>query len=199
MAATAPFEIMAVPFTAYLAPVDEARPDLADAPAGNWAVLGTNSSKSITEDGVTITHEQTVERFYVVGSTAPQKAFRTQEELMAAFSIADMTAEQYAKVLNGPTVTDTAAGSGTAGVRDFNLLRGLDLQERGLLLRSAYSPYADAFEMQYWIPRCFQNGNPAPVFKKGEPAMLETEWVALESQTSTNGFGKFEAQDEIET
>ena len=58
MAATAPFEIVVAPFQIYTAPINEVRPDLADAPAGNWLLLGTNGSKNYSEDGVSLTHEQ---------------------------------------------------------------------------------------------------------------------------------------------
>lgn len=196
MAGSAPFEILAAPFTVYEGPVNEPQPDLNISPAGNWTTIGLNGDKNLTEDGVTISFEETIERFRPVGLTAPNKAFRTEEDVIITFYVADVTAETLGAALNAQTIASVTAASGVAGNKNHPLYRGLDVDELALLIQGDHSPYGDAtvtWRSQYWIPRCFMDGNPAPVYKKGEPAMLELTFVALHDPT--NGLGQYEAQD----
>jgi hypothetical protein len=189
----APFEIIAAPFDVYMAPTGSAFPDLSATPGAPWLLIGTNGDKNMTEDGVSVTHDQNIEVFRPVGMTAARKAFRTEENLLIKFTIADVSAEQYALMLNSQTVTDTAAGSGTAGNLNFPLLRGLQVNFRALLIRGNESAEGDGFRTQYEVPMVYQNGNPEVTWKKGEPAMLECEYVAL--WDVTDGFGFYRSQD----
>lgn len=192
---TAPFEILYGPGKLYTGPVDEARPDLEDAPAGNWTLLGTLGDKEYAEDGVVLTPEQTIEEFFGLGSTAPQKAHRAQERFTITVTLHDMTAENFAIAMNSATVTDTAPGAGTAGVRDFDLLRGLDVTEIGVLFRVERSPYIAAAASQFWVPRCYVAEVNEISYMKDTPAGYEIVFAALES--SSNGFGKYEAEDAV--
>ena len=194
---TAPFEIIAAPFTAYWAPTGEAFPDLADAPAGNWVQIGTSGDEDYNEEGVTVQHSQSTETFRGLGGTGPRKAFRTEEGLLIGFTLHDLTLEQYAVAMNGATVTTTPAGSGTAGTKDIDLYRGLTVQNIALLLRAEASPYG-AFRTQYQVPVVFMSSSPEPVFTKGEPAGLRLEFMALEdpnASTAADRFGKLVAQN----
>ena len=107
--------------------------------------------------------------------------------------LTDMTAEHLAKVWNDASVTDTAPGSGTAGVRDFDMLRGSAVTEFALLVRSDLSPYIASAKMQFWIPRCYVESMGPLAAVKGEPMMTEVIFNALEH--SSNGMGKYEVQD----
>jgi hypothetical protein len=192
-----PFEIIAAPFDVWWAPVDESFPDLADAPAGNWTKIGTSGARDYNEEGVTINHEQTVEMFRGLGSTGPRKAFRTEEALSIAFQLHDLTLAQYALALNSNTVGTTAAGSGTAGVSTLGLYRGTEVQLIALLVRGAVSPAGAGWSMQYEVPVCFQNGSPAPVYQKDQPAGLALEFMALEdpdASTEDERFGRLVVQ-----
>lgn len=189
----APFEVMVVPFSLYTGPVNEARPDLEDAPAGNWTLLGSNGNLDYSEDGVVITPDETIEEFFSLGSTAPQKAFRTQERLTVEVDLRDMTAEHLAKIWNDATVTDTPAGSGTAGVRDFDLLKTATVTEYALLLRGEVSPYIASARIQIWIPRAYVESLGPLTGVKGEPTGSLVTFAALEH--SSNGFGKYEVED----
>lgn len=188
------FEIIAAPFTVWLAPVGEAFTDLdTAAPAGNWVKLGVSGDKNITEDGVTVAHPQTLEYYRGLGATGPLKAFRTEEDLMISFVLADMTMEAYTKALNDKAVADTVAGSGTAGTRQVALLRGLSVAEHALLVRNELTtPYLSAGKTQYEVPRVVQEGEPEVVFVKGEPAGLEFNFKALMDMDQLPGdeFGK---------
>lgn len=192
-----PYEIIMAPFEVFTAPVGEAFPDVDETPTGNWELFGTNGIKNYSEDGVTVTHEQTLEPHRTVGSTGPVKVKRTEESLLIDFVLEDLSLEQYAKVLNNVVVTDTAAGSGTPGHRDITLRQGPAVAEFAVLVRGP-SPYADGMIAQYQVPRAYQAANPTPVFSKGEAAGLAVQLAALEDMnaaTDEERFGKLVAQD----
>lgn len=194
---TTPFELVVGPLEVYTGPVNEAQPDLADAPAGNWTLLGTSGDQNYSEDGVVIDPQQTIEEWSALGSTGVQQAFRTNERIEVTVTLHDLTAEHMAKAWNDATVTDTAAGSGTAGVRHFPMLRGLSVSEHALLLRWPVSPYMASGKMQLWIPRCYVMSMGSLTVEKGVPAGTEIVFAAMEH--ATNGYGKFEAQDAAAT
>lgn len=192
-----PFEIISGALTAWVAPVGETMPDIDTPPAGNWAKLGTNGPRNISEDGVTISHPQSIETIRALGSTGPVKFLRTEEDMIVSFTIWDLTLEQYKHVLNLGTVTSVAAASGTPGYRHLPILRGASPSQRALLLRIA-SPYGDdPWNMQYEVPIVIHTGEPEVVFKKDEPAGLLCEFTAQEDPNATAAnlrFGRIVAQ-----
>lgn len=192
-----PWEIVMSPYDVYIAPEGEAMPVVDSTPAGNWALLGTNGKSNYSEDGVTVTHGQTINAHRTLGSLGPVKSARTEEELMVGLVLEDVSMEQYAKVLNDVAVTDTPAASGVAGIREITMRQGEQPAVFALLVKGQ-GPYGEGWPMQFYIPRCFQNGSPAPVFTKGEAAGLEVEFMALEdltAATEAERFGKIVAQD----
>lgn len=196
-----PLEVVAAPFEIWIAPVGESFPAIEDAPVGNWVKIGTSGNRSITEDGVTVQHPQTNEKFRSLGSTGPIKAFRTEEDLIIAFTIADITLENYRHALGQNTVTDTAAISGVAGFRDIDIYLGLDVDQRALLVRGLNaSPYLALTDIQYQVPIVYENGSPEIVSQKGTPIGLALEYIAIEdpsAATSADRFGKLIAMDEV--
>jgi hypothetical protein len=194
---TAPFEILATPFTVWRAPVGEAFPDVDTIPAGGWVKVGTSGDLNYGEDGVTITHEQEVSTHRALGSTGPRKAFRVSERQVVSFVLNDLSLEQYRTALNQNTVTTTAPGAGTPGTKDIGLSRGLAVEEMSLLLRADVSPAGDGWKMQYEIPRAVEIGSPEVVFRKGEPAGLALEFETLEdtaASVETERFGRLVIQ-----
>ena len=195
---SAPLEIIAAPFTLYIAPAGEAMPDVDTVPAGNWTKLGTSGPENYLEEGVTVEHGQTITTWRGLGSTGPRKAWRTEETQMVRMTLVDLTLEQLKVALNGNTVTATPAGSGTPGTKKIGLSRGVDVTLYSLLVRGP-SPYMENGAAQYEVPVCFQNGSAAPVFSKGEPAGLALEFTALEDPDATSAdekFGRLVAQTE---
>ena len=75
-----PYEVIAKPFTLYVAPVGTVFPKLDEDPGGTWLKVGTSGDLNYSPDGVTVTHGQTVEKWRPLGSTGARKAFRTEEE-----------------------------------------------------------------------------------------------------------------------
>lgn len=196
--ATAPFEVIAAPFTVWTAPVGEAFPAIEDTPAGNWAQIGTSGDRNYTEAGVTIVHGDVVEQVRSLGSTGPIKTFRTEESLMVRFAVMDLSLEQYRHILNSNTVTDTAAGGGAAGFRDVDMYRGASVAQTALLIRGSASAYGDAWNSQFEIPVAVHTGSPESVFQKGVPVGLAFEFTAIEdpsAATSADRFGKIVMQD----
>lgn len=194
----APFEIIAAPYSVYVAPVGTAFPAIdLEPPGGSWSLLGKSGDKNYDEEGVTITHEQTIEEFRPVGLAAPRKSFRTEESLVISFNLVDVSAAQYAKVLNDATVTDTASGVGTAGHLSFPLEMGFRVKQLAMLIRGHESPDAtaptDDFNVQYEVPIVYQNASPEVQYQKGEPARIACEFRALWS--ATGGFGTYRSQD----
>lgn len=193
---SAPYEILAGPVTAYVAAANTAIVQVDTAPGGSWTKLGTSGSDNYNEDGVTVTHEQTIEAFRALGTTGNRKAWRTEEAVMVEFTVHDLTAEQYKKALNDASITTTAAGSGIPGHKSIPMLQGHNVSLYALLLRTeSQSPYGDSMNAQYWVPVCYQDENPEVVYKKGEPAGLKFKFASLED--ATNGFGVYDAQTAV--
>jgi hypothetical protein len=184
----APYEVITGPLTVYVAPVATAFPAVNAAPGGGWFKLGTNGTKNYDEPGVTVTHDQTVGKFTPAGSTAARKVFRTAEQLLIEFSLADLTIEQYAKIMNDATVTTTV---GPPATKDINLQLGLAVTTFALLARGV-SPISDALPAQYQVPIVYQAASPKPVYSKTGVAMLACQFEALDDLAL--GFGKLMIQ-----
>lgn len=176
---SAPFEIIGQPLTLYLAPVGTAFPLINAAPSGSWTLVGTSGNSSQDEAGVTSTHSQTLNEVRTGGSLGPRKVFRSAEDLEFKVTILDMSLEQFRVALNGNALTTVAASTGVAGTKRIGLTRGFDVTEYALLARGP-SPYADAMNMQFQVPRCYFSGSPAVAYRKGVAAGVEMMFKALE-------------------
>lgn len=185
-----PYEIITAPFAAYVAPTGTTFPTLNAAPGVGWTLLGTNGTRSQDEDGITLTHEQTVNEIRAAGSTGPLKAARAEEGLVIAFNLMDLTLEAYSYVLNGNDVTETAPGAGTVGTVEMGLSRGFTVREFALLLRGP-SAYDEDLLAQYEVPRAYESASPAPNFTKGAAAVLAVEFRALEDLAASNEEERF--------
>lgn len=171
---TAPEELLAVPFNIYLAAAETEEPALdASVPVG-WTLLGQLGNDEYDEDGITVTHEQTIEYFRGLGSTIPIKAFRSQEGLTLGVVVRDVSMETYAKILDDASIIEDVNGG-----ESVQLYRGYNVGAFALLMRSADGPYGEGRPMHFWIPKVVQSGNPAPVFKKGTPAGLALTFTAM--------------------
>lgn len=191
---SAPYEILAGPLTLWLAPVGTVFPAIDADPAVDWIKVGASGNRNYSEDGVSVTHDQTIEKFRSAGSTGGRKLFRTEEDQVIKVQIADMTLEQYKFALNGNSVTNTVGNP-----RKIGLSRGRQVTLYALLARGA-SPYGDDLNLQYEVPVCGEVGSKEVVFVKGEPAMLELEFDTLEDDNAASEderFGRLVAQDNV--
>lgn len=191
-----PYEIIAAPFTVWIAPVATAFPAVDADPAGPWAKVGTSGDLNYMAEGVTVEHSQAMSLFRALGDCGSRKAFRTEEDLKIRLTLADISLEQYAHALNANTVTTEPAGVGTAGYKSVGLSRGFGVATAALLVRGP-SPYGTNWTLQYEVPIAAQTGNPSVVYKNGDPAGLALEWTALVdsgASVETERFGRILAQ-----
>lgn len=191
-----PFELISAPFNVWIAPTGTVFPLINVAPAAAWVRLGTSGANNISEDGITVTHEEEIEEFRMLGATGPLKAARVSEALSLSFTLHDMTLEQYQTILGMNALVTTAAGAGVAGNRAVNLYKGPGSPPvRSVLLRGA-GPYGVGWNMQYELRRCYITGQSEVVFQKGEPAGVEITLTALVDVTAPAGqeFGILRAQ-----
>lgn len=191
-----PYEIIAAPFKVWFAPVGTVFPAVDDAPGGSWTLVGTSGDLNYLDDGVTVTHNQTIERFRALGDCGVRKAFRTEEDQEIRLMLADLQLEQYKLALNGNTVTTNAASMIAAGYKEIGLSRGFSIATMALLVRGP-SPEMEDGAMQYEVPRCMQVGSPELVYRKGTPAALALVWAALvdpDAASDDERFGRLVVQ-----
>jgi hypothetical protein len=187
-----PFEIIGAPLTLWLAPVGTAFPEISAVPAAGWVKVGTNGDRSYEAGGVTVTHSKTYDKVRTAGASGPVKAFLSEEDLMFGLTLLDCTLEQYQLALNGNTVTTVAPGASTPGTKKIGLSESVGRTREYALLARGLSPYNEVLAMQYCVPRCYQSGAPAPVFRKGGTgAGLALQFEALENLTATNEEERF--------
>lgn len=187
-----PFEIMAVPFDAFLAPAGTAKPDIDIDPAPPWKLLAKRGAAEYDEGGITVTHGQSVNVYRGLRGTGGVKAFRTSETLTVGLTLNDLSLEEYARILNDAVVTDGGA-SRTAPIH-----QGPQVATYALLLKSPDGPYGDGLPIQLWVPKVYQSGSPAVVHRKGTPAGLALVFEALEdleADADEDRFGLIEARD----
>lgn len=190
---TAPYEVIAAPFTLFRAPVGEAFPDVTAVPAGGWVKVGSSGPLNYDRDaGVTLEHRQTTVPWRSFGDAGARKTFRSEEDLIIRLTLVDLTPEQYALGLNDNTVT-TAGGTKTVG-----LSRGFTVATHALLIRGEVSPLGPTGAMQYEIPIAAQQGSPSVVYKNSVPAGIALEWMALvdPTQPADEYFGRLVVEEE---
>lgn len=187
-----PFHIIGAPLTLWVAPVGTAFPTIAAAPGAGWTKVGTNGDRSYENGGITVTHGKAYDKVRTAGASGPVKAFLTEEDLMFGLTLLDITLEQYQLALNGNTVTTVAPAAGQPGTKKIGLSEDVGRTKEYALLARGLSPYDEALAMQYCVPRCYQSGAPAPVFRKGGTgAGLALRFEALEDLAATNAQERF--------
>ena len=168
-----PYEIIAAPANVYVAATGVAFPGINTVmPTAGWSDLGK------TEGGVMVRHTQSVEMLSSDQTIAPIKAIRSEESLEIEFALAELTLENYARVLNDATVTSTG---GTE--KKLQLYRGTVVNQFALLVRGP-SPYGD-FNLQYEVPVVVQTEEPEVSFVKDDKAVLSCVFSALDDHATT--------------
>lgn len=189
--ASEPYQLMNGPFEVWTAPTVEIHPDVATPSAsigGNWTLMGISGDKDITEDGITIMVEQDVQKFRGLGSIATRKMFRTSQDVVISFTLADASIENYSDAL------DLNPVSNLEWRRRIQLLMSADVAQQSLLIRGdGKSPYGD-FNTQWWIPRASHDAPLETKIVKGEPIGLAFRFTALVDDTYD--LGHLESQDE---
>lgn len=199
----APYEILAAPFTLYLAPLGTAFPLIDADPAIDWVKVGTSGDLNYGADGVTVQHRQTTKVYRALGNGGPRKVFLDEEDLLIKLKLADVSLEHYLVALNHNTVTTVAPG-GEAGYRKLGLTRGSTLTHKALLVRGRRSAYGDSgnlglpWNAQYEVPIAVQTASQDAVWRRSDPVELDLEWTALvdfNAATEDERFGRLVMQD----
>jgi len=191
--AMVPREIVVGPLAIYLAASVEAEDEVDVTPSGNWALLGTNGTEDYSEDGITITHSQSLRQTRVLGATGALKVNRQTEDLSIGLTLMDMSLAQYSKALNGTTPSTDV----TPTVDFLGLRRGPDVTVYSLIAKGTGLSPSGNFPIQLYSPRVYQSADPAPVFSKATEVGLALVFSALEYQsaaTAEQRFGKWVVQ-----
>jgi hypothetical protein len=199
MSNTVPYEVIAAPFTLWVAATGSAFPLLGAAPSVAWTKVGTSGPLNYDGDqGVVLEHRQSLAPWRSLGDAGSRKIFRSDEDLIIRMTLVDLTLEQYKLAENRNTVTTVPAGVGTVGYRKLGLSRGFTVDTMALLVRADISPYGADFAMQYEVPIAAQSGSPTVTYLKDRPAGLALEWMALvdPSQSAAEYFGRLVTQDD---
>ena len=158
-----------------------------------WSEIGEGF---IDEDGFNADLQNTVNKVFVLKSTAPQRIYRTQEEPMFTFNLFESTIEAKAIGLHGGTgvITNPTSNNSTC-----NIQRGPTVREVAMLFRSV-SPYDDDPDVNGWV---LQGYLPRGVFTEigsykyyKEQVALPLTYALLESDAQSNpleGLGWIEA------
>lgn len=187
--ASEPYEVLVGVGTLYIAAAGTAAPAVNATPSGSWTELGE------TDGGVKVTKSQNIEKFSSDQRTGNNKAVRTEEGVIVETNLQKITLENLASVIDG-TVTDTAPGSGTIGIRTMPLRKGATVQEFAFLYRGD-SPYG-AYPGQYYMPRGFFDDDIELEFTKDGKTFIPAKFEALEydaASTVAERFGKVTYQD----
>jgi len=103
-----PLEVIAAPFTMWVAPVGTTFPAVDETPdSTDWTLIGAAGPLNYDEAGVNVEHAQSMAFWRSLGDAGSRKVFRSSEELKMGLMLVDVTLEQYSFALNGNTVTTT--------------------------------------------------------------------------------------------
>ena len=154
-------------------------------PGASWTSLGE------TDGGLAFTPKRTVKKHTTDQSFAPKKTTVLTKEIEVGFTLAQVTLERLATVLDGQTVSAVAAGSGTAGYKELTLSALATLPQYAMLIRVP-SPYADGY-LQYMLPAVSPSGDQKMSYKKDDKTMIPTTWDVLEDPDNAGEFGSIQA------
>lgn len=182
-------EVIAAPYTAWVAPVGTVFPKLSEAEGAfpsAWKKLGTSGAKNYSEGGITVTHGQTHGQFISAGGNVPRKKWRTEETGSVQFELVDLSVEQYALIMDNAKVEEVTGANAEQWIQ---LRRGtgpfkVNLQFWALLLRGT-STLNEEKEGQYEFATVCQAGAQSIKYSlKQGPAMLLVQFDALEFEAN---------------
>lgn len=187
-----PFEVMGAPHSLYIGVAGLARPALNADPDVGWTLVGTAGNRSYAEEGVRVNSPAAYNYFRGLGSAAPRKAFRSEEDVMIAVTLADMTLESLVYAFN-KLVTDIVDVGVT---RTLGLSRGLSVATLALLVRGP-SPYMDDGIGQFWVPAAMNVSSIELALRRDQATQypLEFRGIWYDSAASGEEMGVYEAQD----
>jgi len=191
-------EIIAAPYTVWIAPVGTAFPTIDELPGEAWSLLGTNGDRNYSSGGVTVMHQrQIVQPPPPAGQTVSTVAMAESEILRVRLELLDITLEQYAIVMGGNAVLTTPPAPGVSGFKVIGLALPTGVLPPFAVLARGPSPYADGMIAQYELPHCCEAGSPQLTFRSGQPAGISVDLLALPDSAAASQatrFGRLVAQ-----
>ena len=112
-------------------------PNETPAPA-DWEEI---SDGVLVEDGLTLSHTETIEDEMVLNQTVAIDDYRTAEEWMLSFSVKDWQAETLQHVLNDNAIATTAPSTTAVGYERIPLRKGPAVHKLAIMARIDDSPY----------------------------------------------------------
>lgn len=181
--AEAPYEIVIGPAEVYVAPVGEAFPDIDEAPAGNWLLVGLAGADNYSEDGVIIRRQVSNTLVRPLGSTVPVKAAITETGFEVEFTVMDLSPEAMQLAFGGDEddITSTVASSGVAGNDVFDIVTDPVPIHKAVLVRCNQSSFGNGFNTQFEVFSAFQTGSAEGTFSKSDPFMQTHIWTAIKT------------------
>ncbi len=178
-------EIISGPVELWWAPVGESFPDVDNAPAGNWVLVGLSGDESYTEDGVVITMEDDKEFWTPLGSAIARAVFRTNQRINVGVTMVDMSPEKLRVAWNLLSVT---AASGPPITKALDLDLTLTVNELALLIRgTSKSPLLSGTNLQFEVNRVVEMSTHEYTFVKGEPVGVELDFSAMRDSSGNVG------------
>ena len=177
----APHEVVAAPLTLYVAPVGTAFPDIDDLPStfdAAWILIGAEGDRNYGENGVTVSHAETVADFTPAGSTMPTKRFRTAEDFLIKLDLVDLSPTGYALAMNDAVITTVNPITGVPGKKSFSLFRGDQVASFAVYCRGM-STIDNDLNLEYLFSKAFMSVNGDVIWNKGVPARLPLEVQAI--------------------
>lgn len=163
----------------YLAPVREAPPAVNVSPAGNWVLLGETDGEQTVEFAGAPTYFRVNER------TGPVKAIRPEETVTVAFTLVDLTHENYARILHSLTKVNTLTSPDR---KEVPFQRGFCYTEYALLMHgTADSPYG-LFPSYNYFPRVISVSEPTVTRSKDGRASLACQFVVMVDYQAAAGY-----------
>ena len=167
-----------------------------------WTSIGAGF---IDEDGFNVDFQNTINKVFILRSTAAQRVYRTQEEPMITFNLFEGTVAGMGVAMHG-TSADVSSGvvdtsSAGDGHRRVTIMRGSVVRDAAILWRAASpadnDPDTNNWMLQGYIPRgVFTQVGSFKYYK--EQITLPLTFEALEStvQTGLNKLGWIDVQGE---
>jgi hypothetical protein len=174
------------PYNVWVAPVGSVVPTVLTMgtldPA--WKKLGARGLRSQGDSGVTVSYKQKLEEWRGQ-SNAIQDVSRTEEDILIAFELADISLEVLSQALNGNLVTVTLPASAVKGKKKMPNFRGSDVNPFACLIIGK-SPYVVGEGALFYVPKVFNNTDIDLAFTKSSPAMTKLEFKAVEGPNATD-------------
>ena len=188
-----PTELIAGPIDLWVqdAAATIAHPEISgDVPAA-WVKLGSN----ISEDGVTFSRSESIEKRKTLDSPLTKKLFRTEYDVELSLNLQDMGIATLARMENGATVTTTAQATSKGGYDEYTGGRGFDIKYYSLLIRGM-SPFNNDMALQMLARFAHIMAGDTGPFDKSDVG-TDVMVYLVEDDALTNGYYTWREQNTV--